>query len=335
MEKESPQFNDILLYTTADGIVRVDVLYEDESFWLSQKKMAELFGVEVNTINYHLKEIFKSTELEEISVIRNFRITAADGKNYNTQFYNLDAIIAVGYRVNSHRATQFRIWATQTLKEFILKGFVLDDERLKQGKRFGRDYFEELLERIREIRASERRFYQKITDIYAACSIDYDPKSALTQTFYKTVQNKLEWAISGKTAAEIIAARASSEKPNMGLTTWKNAPSGKVLKSDVSVAKNYLDEPEIKELNRIVSMYLDYAENQAARQKPMKMTDWIDKLDAFLKFNEYEVLQNAGTVSAEVAKSLAEHEYEKFRITQDRKYESDFDMEIKRLVPPK
>ena len=334
MSEQTPQFNDILLYATADGSVRVDVLYEDETFWLSQKKMAELFGVEVNTINYHLKEIFKSGELEEHSVIRNFRITAADGKNYNTQFYNIDAIIAVGYRVNSVRATQFRIWATKTLKEYIVKGFVLDDERLKQGKRFGKDYFDELLERIREIRASERRFYQKITDIYAECSVDYDAKSEQTQGFYKTVQNKLEWAITGKTAAEIIAARASSDKPNMGLTTWKNAPSGKVLKSDVGVAKNYLEEPELKELNRIVSMYLDYAENQAARQKPMKMSDWIEKLDAFLKFNDYEVLQNAGSVSAEVAKSLAEKEYEKFRVAQDQRYESDFDREVKKLLPP-
>ena len=333
--ESAPQFNDILLYATADGSVRVDVLYEDETFWLSQKKMAELFGVEVNTINYHLKEIFKSGELEEHSVIRNFRITAADGKNYNTQFYNIDAIIAVGYRVNSVRATQFRIWATKTLKEYIVKGFVLDDERLKQGKRFGKDYFDELLERIREIRASERRFYQKITDIYAECSVDYDAKSEQTQGFYKTVQNKLEWAITGKTAAEIIAARASSDKPNMGLTTWKNAPSGKVLKSDVGVAKNYLEEPELKELNRIVSMYLDYAENQAARQKPMKMSDWIEKLDAFLKFNDYEVLQNAGSVSAEVAKSLAEKEYEKFRVAQDQRYESDFDREVKKMLPPK
>ncbi len=335
MPEQTPPFNDILLYATADGSVRVDVLYEDETFWLSQKKMAELFGVEVNTINYHLKEIFKSGELEEHSVIRNFRTTAADGKNYNTQFYNIDAIIAVGYRVNSHRATQFRIWSTKTLKEYIVKGFVLDDERLKQGKRFGKDYFDELLERIREIRASERRFYQKITDIYAECSVDYDAKSEQTQGFYKTVQNKLEWAITGKTAAEIIAARASSDKPNMGLTTWKNAPSGKVLKSDVGVAKNYLAEPELKELNRIVSMYLDYAENQAARQKPMKMSDWIEKLDAFLKFNDYEVLQNAGSVSAEVAKSLAEKEYEKFRVAQDQRYESDFDREVKKMLPPK
>lgn len=335
MQENTPEFNDILLYTTPDGGVRVDVLYEGESFWLSQKKMAELFGVEVNTINYHLKEIFRSGELLEEAVIRTFRITASDGKNYNTQFYNLDVIISVGYRVNSARATQFRIWATQTLKEYIIKGFVLDDERLKQGKRFGQDYFRELLERIREIRASERRFYQKITDIYAECSIDYDAQSELTQMFYKTVQNKLEWAITGKTAAELIASRANAEKPNMGLTTWKNAPLGKVLKSDIAIAKNYLEESEIKELNRIVSMYLDYAENQAERNKLMKMSDWIEKLDAFLKFNEYDVLQNAGTISAEVAKRLAEQEYEKFRTVQDLQYESDFDREIKKIKSTK
>lgn len=335
MKETTPQFNDLLLYTTPDGGVKVDVIYEGETFWLSQKKMAELFGVDVRTISEHLQNIYKTVELVEEATIRKFRIVQTEGSREvarEVEFYNLDAIIAVGYRVNSQRATQFRIWATQTLKEFIIKGFVLDDERLKQGKRFGKDYFDELLERIREIRASERRFYQKITDIYAECSMDYDPKSELSQTFYKTVQNKLEWAITGKTAAELIAERAGADKPNMGLLTWKNAPAGKILKSDVSVAKNYLDEKEITELNRIVSMYLDYAENQAARQKYMTMKDWIEKLDAFLKFNEYEVLQNAGTVSAEVAKSLAEKEYEKFRVVQDQQYESDFDKEVKKLL---
>lgn len=334
MQPNLPQFNDILLYATPDGVVRVDVIYEGETFWLSQKKMAELFGVDVRTINEHLQNIYRSGELDAGATIRKFRIVQTEGAREVTReidFYNLDAIIAVGYRVNSQRATQFRIWATQTLKEFIIKGFVLDDERLKQGKRFGADYFEELLERIREIRASERRFYQKITDLYAACSMDYDPKSDQTQTFYKTVQNKLEWAITGKTAAEIIADRAKSEQPNMGLTTWKNAPSGKIQKSDVSTAKNYLAESEIKELNRIVTMYLDYAENQAARQIPMKMADWIQKLDAFLRFNEYDVLTNPGTVSSEVAKQLAENEYDKFRVTQDKNFESDFDKAVKRL----
>lgn len=251
--------------------------------------MAELFGKDVRTISDHLKNIFESGELDENSVIRNFRITATDGKTYNTQHYNLDAIIAVGYRVNSAQATQFRIWATKTLKEFIIKGFVMDDERLKQGEQFGKDYFEELLERIREIRASERRFYQKITDIYAQCSIDYDSKTETTQKFYKTVENKLHWAITGKTAAEIINERADAKLPNMGSTTWKNSPDGKVQKSDIGVAKNYLQKDEIDELNRIVGMYLDYAENQAKRQIPMKMTDWIDKLDALLQFNDYKI----------------------------------------------
>lgn len=329
--EEKLQFNDILLYSTSNGTIKVEVLYEDETFWLSQKRMAELFGVSIPTINEHLQNIFQTQELEEQSVIRKFRITAADGKNYNTQFYNLDAIIAVGYRVNSVQATRFRIWATKTLKEYIIKGFVLDDERLKQGKRFGQDYFTELLERIREIRASERRFYQKLTDIYAECSLDYDPKADLTQTFYKTTQNKMEWAITGKTAAEIIAERANAEKPNMGLTTWKQAPDGKILKSDVTIAKNYLIEKEIKELNRIVTMYLDYAENQAVRKKEMYMRDWIEKLDAFLKFNDYDILTNAGKVSAEVAKALALKEYEKFRVIQDRIFESDFDKVVKKI----
>lgn len=322
---------EIILYTAPEGKAHIEVFFEQETFWLSQKKMAELFGVDVRTISEHLQNIFKIKELEEDSVIRKFRITAADGKNYNTQFYNLDAIIAVGYRVNSHEATRFRIWATKTLREYIIKGFVLDDERLKQGKKFGKDYFDELLERIREIRASERRFYQKITDIYAQCSVDYDPKSEITLLFYKTVQNKLHWAITGHTASEIIAERADASKRNMGLTTWKNAPKGKILKSDVTVAKNYLNEEEISALNRIVNMYLDYAENMAARQRVMTMADWSDRLDAFLQFNEYDVLKNAGRVSAAVAHKLAETEFEKYRVVQDREYESDFDAELKKL----
>lgn len=237
--------------------------------------MAELFGVTVPTISEHLTSIFASGELDEVSVIRNFRITAADGKSYDTKHYSLDAIIAVGYRVNSKHATQFRIWATQTLKEFVIKGFVLDDERLKLNTRFGKDYFDELIRRIREIRASERRFYLKITDLYEQASIDYDPKAEITKTFFATVQNKLHWAVTGQTAAEIIAARADSSKPSMGLTTWKNAPSGKILKTDVATAKNYLIETEIKELERIVTMYLDYAIDRATRQVPMKMADWV------------------------------------------------------------
>jgi len=323
--------DEIILYTSPEGNKRVAVYYQGETVWLTQKQLADLFDVEIPTINYHLKEIFKSGELEENSVIRKFRITAEDGKDYLTNCYNLDAIISVGYRVNSEQATRFRIWATQTLREFIIKGFVLDDERLKQGKRFGVDYFDELLERIREIRASERRFYQKITDIYQQCSIDYDKDAEITLLFFKTVQNKLHWAITGKTAAEIIAERAKATKPHMGLTTWKNAPKGKIHKPDVSIAKNYLEENEIKGLERIVSMYLDYAENQAARQIPMKMTEWVKKLDAFLQFNEYDILNNAGRVSHEIAKTLAEQEYEKFRVKQDRTFESDFDREVKKL----
>jgi hypothetical protein len=322
---------DLILYRTPEGARRVEVLYDSDTFWLTQKRMAELFGVDRSVITKHLANIFAEGELQQDSVCAEFAHTAEDGKSYQVQFYSLDAIISVGYRVNSVQATQFRIWATQTLKEFVVKGFVLDDERLKLNKRFGKDYFDELLERIREIRASERRFYLKITDLYEQASIDYDKDAEITKTFFKTVQNKLHWAVCGKTAAEIIAGRADASKPSMGLTTWKNGPKGKILKSDVAVAKNYLIESEIKELERIVSMYLDYAENQAARQIPMRMADWIDRLDAFLKFNEYDVLTNAGTVSAEVAKRLAETEYEQFRVKQDAAFESDFEREIKRL----
>jgi len=332
-EKVNP-VTDIILYTTETGNVIVEVLFSNETSWLSQKRMAELFGVEVHTINYHLKEIYASGELKEEATIRKIRIVQKEGSRDVSRvidYYNLDSIIAVGYRVNSFQATQFRIWATKTLREFMIKGFVLDDERLKQGIRFGKDYFDELLERIREIRASERRFYQKITDIYQQCSIDYIQDSEITQKFYKTVQNKLHWAVTGKTAAQLIADRADSAKPQMGLQTWKNSPKGKILKSDVTIAKNYLQEKEIKELERIVSMYLDYAENQAARQIPMKMSDWVTKLDAFLKFNEYDILKDAGKISHEVAIKLAEEEYNKFRVIQDRNYESDFDEEVKKL----
>ncbi|MCO5950455.1 virulence RhuM family protein [Mucilaginibacter flavidus] len=325
------QPNDIIFYNTPTGSVKIEVVFNDETFWLSQKRMAELFGVEVPAVSKHLKNIFESDELNETSVVSKMETTANDGKKYITAFYNLDAIIAVGYRVNSFQATQFRIWATKILKEFIIKGFVLDDERLKQGKRFGRDYFDELLERIREIRASERRFYLKITDIYEQCSIDYNKDAAVTQKFFKTVQNKLHFAISGKTAAQLIIERADADKPNMGLQTWKNSPSGKILKSDITIAKNYLVEKEIKDLERIVTMYLDFAELQASRQISMKMTDWIVRLDAFLKFNEYQLLQDAGSVKHDVAVELAEQEYDKFRIVQDEKFESDFDKEIKRI----
>ena len=331
-EIPAPVEGQALIYATPDGSVRVEVLYRDETFWLSQRRMAELFGVDIRTVSEHLQSIFGSGELVAASVVRKSRITAADGKRYLTSLYNLDAVISVGYRVNSRQATQFRIWATRTLKEFIVKGFVLDDERLKQGQRFGKDYFDELLERIREIRASERRFYLKITDIYEQCSIDYQRDAEITQSFFATVQNKLHWAITGMTAAEIVATRAGADRPHMGLTTWKNAPEGKVLKSDVGVAKNYLTAGELRELERIVGIYLDYAENQAARQRPMRMADWAERLDAFLQFNEYEVLADAGRVSHEVARQLAETEYEAFRVAQDRDYIGDFEREARRLT---
>lgn len=326
--------NEIILYTSADGATKVEVHFEDETFWLTQRRIAELFGVEVQTINYHLKEVFESGELELGATLRKIRRVQLEGGREverDLDHYSLDAIIAVGYRVNSKQATQFRIWATNTLKEFVIKGFVLDDERLKLNKRFGKDYFDELIERIREIRASERRFYLKITDLYEQASIDYDPKAEITKTFFATVQNKLHWAVSGKTAAEIIAERADASKPSMGLTTWKNAPHGKVLKGDITTAKNYLIEKENKDLERIVTMYLDYAELQASRQIPMKMADWVERLNAFLQFNGFEVLDNPGKVSAEVAKKLAEEQYEKFRVKQDEAFESDFERESKRL----
>ena len=336
MTKESThREGEIIFYTTPEGITKVEVVFQDETFWLSQRRMAELFDVDVRTISEHLQRIFANSELKEESVIRKFRITATDEKKYLTNLYSLDAIIAVGYRVNSLQATQFRIWATKTLREFIVKGFVLDDERLKLNKRFGPDYFNELLERIREIRASERRFYLKITDIYEQCSVDYSPAAEITKTFFKTVQNKLHWAITGQTAAEIVATRAKASLPNMGLSTWKNAPKGKILKSDVTIAKNYMTEKEIKSLERIVTMYLDYAENQAERAIPMHMQDWVQKLDAFLEFNEYDILHNPGKVSHEVATRLAQEEYDHFRIEQDRNYLSDFEKEAKRFVKGK
>jgi len=325
--------NEIIFYSTPQGDKKIDVYFEDENFWLTQKRMAELFNVEVNTINYHLKEIFKSGEIAEEATIRKFRIVQTEGiRNVSreVEFYSLDAIIAVGYRVNSYQATQFRIWATKTLKEYIIKGFVLDDERLKQGKAFGKDYFNELLERIREIRASERRFYQKITDIYAL-SVDYDKDAPVTKDFFATVQNKLHWAITGKTAAEIIYSGADATKIFMGLTTWKQAPGGKILKSDVTVAKNYLSERHIKELNRIISAYLDLAENRAERRILMKMEDWVSFLRNFLELANYPILEDSGRVSALEAKLKAEHEYEIYRKIQDENYISDFDREIKRI----
>ena len=324
------QSSNILLYKTKQGEARIEVIFNNETFWMSQKRMADLYNVETNTINYHLKEIFKSGELNEQSVIRKIGITANDNKTYNTNIYNLDAIIAVGYRVNSYQATQFRIWATSVLKEMIIKGFVLDDERLKQGKHFGKDYFDDLLERIREIRASERRYYQKITDIYAECSTDYDPKAETTQIFFKMVQNMMHWAVTHQTAAEIIFTRADAEMPHMGLTTWKNAPDGRVQKSDTIVAKNYLSDKEVDMLNHLSTAFLDMAEMRAKRQIISTMDDWKKQLDEFLTFYGYDKLNGAGTISAEQAKEKAYAEYDKFRIIQDKEYLSDFDKEIKK-----
>jgi len=326
-------FTEFLLYTTPNGKVKVEIFLRDENVWLTQKRMANLFGVGIPAINKHLKNIFESSELQEDSVISILEITAEDGKKYSTKFYNLDAIISVGYRVNSRQATHFRIWATQVLKEYIIKGFAMDDERLKNPNNiFGKDYFEEQLARIRNIRSSERRFYQKITDIYAQCSADYDPNEAITKQFFATVQNKLHFAISGQTAPEIIAHRVDSKKPYIGLTSWKNSTKGAIRKTDVSIAKNYLDEKELNLLNRIVTMYLDYAEMQAQKGIVMYMKDWVAKFDAFLQFNEEDILQDSGKVSHDVAVALAESEYEKYRIVQDRMLKSDFDREVKKLL---
>ena len=329
------QQSDFILYTSNEGQVNVEVFLQDETIWLTQKAISELYGVQRPAITKHLKNIFDCGELQEDSVSSILEHTASDGKKYKTKFYNLDAIISVGYRVNSYQATQFRIWATKTLKEFIIKGFVLDDERLKQGNQvFGKDYFYELLERIREIRASERRFYQKITDIYAL-SADYDKKAPVTKDFFATVQNKLHWAITGKTAAEIIYDSADAKNLYMGLTTWKHGPDGKILKSDVAVAKNYLSEAHIKELNQIVSAYLDLAENRAQRHILMKMTDWIEFLNNFLELSKYPILQDKGKINALQAKLRAEKEFEEYRVIQDENYISDFDKEMKRITGKK
>ena len=327
-----------LLYTGNDGKVNVEVFLKDETVWLTQKAMAELFGVNIPAISKHLSNIFESGELQKeatLSILETVQMEGNRQVKRKMEFYNLDAIISVGYRVNSYQATQFRIWATRTLKEFIIKGFVLDDERLKQGNQvFGKDYFDELLERIREIRASERRFYQKITDIYAL-SADYDKKAPVTKDFFATVQNKLHWAITGKTAAEIIYDSADSKNMYMGLTAWKHGPDGKILKSDVAVAKNYLSEAHIKELNQIVSAYLDLAENRAQRQILMKMTDWIEFLHNFLELSKYPILQDKGKINALQAKLKAEKEFEEYRVIQDDNYISDFDKEIKRITGKK
>jgi len=325
-----------LFYTTDEGTTNVQVILGEDTVWVSQLGMADIFETTKQNISYHLNNIYKEGELNKFATVKEILTVQQEGTRNvqrNIEFYNLDAIISVGYRVSSPKATMFRLWASQILKEYLIKGFVLDDDRLKQGKNlFDKDYFDELIERIREIRASERRFYQKITDIYAQCSIDYNPKSSITQTFFATVQNKLEYAITKHTAPEIIKLRASSKKPNMGLTSWKNEKKGgKILKSDVSVAKNYLNQEEIGELNQIVNMYLDYAELQAKKNRLMKMSDWVNKLDIFLTFNEYNLLKDSGKIKTAVAKNFAENEYSKFRIVQDKDFKSDFDKVIENV----
>lgn len=331
---EEIQIQKTLLYVGDEGEVSMDVIvdYENETFWATQKTMAELFGVNVPAISKHLKNIFEEGELIKNSVISNLETTASDGKQYKTNFYNLDAIISVGYRVNSKNATRFRIWATQQLKELIIKGFVLDDELLKNGSRFGRDYFDQLLERIRDIRSSERRFNQKITDIYAT-SFDYRKDAEVTQEFFATVQNKLIYAVSGKTAAEIISDRSDSERINMGLTNWSN-PNGKIILSDVVISKNYLNERELKRLNNLVDGFLTLAESRAYNEIPMAMNDWKEVLDAYINLNQLPILVSKGKILSNEAHRIAKEEYEKYKIIQDRDYQSDFDkliIEIKRL----
>lgn len=314
---------EFLIFTKQNEEKTIEVIVDEESVWLSQKLMAELFGTTRNNITMHLSNIFEN-ELSENSVCKEFLHTARDGKKYNTKYYNLDAIIAVGFKVNSKRAIEFRLWAINILKQYSVKGYVLDKERLKNGTFLNQNYFDELLQEIREIRISERNFYQKITDIYTT-SLDYNVSSPITKTFFKTVQNKMHYAVHGNTAAEIIVNRANHKKTHMGLTNWKNSPNGKIIASDVIVAKNYLTKEELKSLERIVTMYLDYAEDQAERHIPMTMEDWKSKLDVFLQFNERDVLDNPGKVSHKVAESFALSEFEKYRITQDKLFESDFD----------
>lgn len=328
-------FTEFLLYKTPNNKVKVEIFLRDENIWLSQEKIAALFGVDRSVITKHLKNIFETGELNRDATCAKIAQVRDEGGrmvNREIEFYNLDAIISVGYRVNSLQATHFRIWANQILKEYIIKGFAMDDERLKDPKKiFGKDYFDEQLARIRDIRSSERRFYQKITDIYSSCSIDYNVDLQETKDFFATVQNKLHFAITGQTAAEIIHSRVDGNKPNMGLTNWKNSPTGKIRKSDVAIAKNFLNEEELDSLNRIVSMYLDYAEMQAKNHRAMTMKDWALKLNSFLQFNEREILNDNGKISAEVAKNLAEGEFEKYQIIQNRDFESDFDRQIKNL----
>lgn len=333
LEKETK----FMFYSSSEGNTSIQVVLDEENqtVWVSQNSMAEIFDTTKQNVSYHLNNIYTDGELNKFATVKEILTVQIEGSRNvqrNIEFYNLDAIISVGYRVNSQKATLFRIWATSILKEYLTKGFALDDDRLKQGKNlFGKDYFDELLERIREIRASERRFYQKITDLYAT-SVDYDSKAQITSVFFATVQNKLEFAITNHTAPEIIKLRANSRNPNMGLTSWKNSKSGgKILKTDVGVAKNYLTEEEISELNRIVTMYLDYAENQAKKGKVMTMKEWSEKLDAFLEFNDYDILKDSGKIRADVAKKFAEKEYDKFRVVQDLEYKSDFDKVIENI----
>jgi hypothetical protein len=321
---------EFLIFTSQAGENSIEVRVADETVWLTQKLMATLFDVKIPTINQHLKNIFASMELDEEAVIRKFLITASDGKRYNTKFYSLDAIISVGYRVNSIRATQFRQWATRVLREYAIKGYVLDRKRLENGTFLGEDYFERLLEEIREIRLSERRFYQKITDIYAT-SVDYNKDAPTTKNFFAKVQNKLHFAIHGQTAAELIRERADSSKQHMGLTSWDNSQDGKILKTDATIAKNYLSKDELESLARIVNVFLETAEDRARRKIPMTMEDWATRIDMFLEFDEREILQDKGRITQEIAKTFAESEFEKYRIVQDRLFESDFDREIKQL----
>ncbi len=337
----TPQgFSEMLLYKTANGNVKVEIFIKDETLWLTQQKIADLFGVQRPAITKHLKNIFESGELQEVVVSSILEHTTAHGaiegkmQQSQTKYYNLDAIISVGYRVNSSQATQFRIWATERLKEYIIKGFTMDDERLKNPNNpFGKDYFEEQLARIRDIRSSERRFYQKITDIYAQCSADYSVDNETTKQFFATVQNKLHWAITQQTAAEIIYNRASSSQQNMGLTNWRNAPNGNIRKQDIGTAKNYLNSTELDQLNRIVTLYLDYAELQAQKGTIMYMKDWVQKLHSFLQFNEMDILQHNGNISHEIALALAEKEFEKYNAQQIANYVSDFDKMVAENTP--
>jgi hypothetical protein len=326
----SDALSDFILYTAPSGEVKVEIYFQNETIWLSQQKIADLFGVDRSVVTKHLGNIFNDGELDKDSVCANFAHTASDGKKYKTNFYNLDAIISVGYRVNSTKATQFRIWATKTLKEYIIKGFIIDDDRLKQGKTlFGKDYFRELLERVRSIRASERRIYQQVTDVFAECSIDYNKDADITKTFYAMVQNKFHYAITGKTAAEIIYLKADSNKNNMGLTTWKNAPDGRVIKSDTNIAKNYLEEKEIKQLERTVTGYFDYIEGLIERENTFTMEQLALSVNNFLAFNQYKVLEGLGKKSKKQAEEKAFEEYSTFNKTQ--KIESDFDKLVKGL----